>query len=80
VISLVMGEGAGLIGAGAGVGLLGTFWLTQFLRKQLFEVSPADPMVLATVTAVLAGVALLACWLPARRAAKVDPVVALRTE
>ena len=80
VMRLVIGEGARLIGAGVVVGLVASFWLTQFLRQQLFEVSPNDPVVLSAVVVVLSAVALVACWLPARRATKVDPVVALRAE
>ena len=65
---------------GLALGLLAAFWLTRFLQKQLFEVSSSDPVVLGAVVLVLVAVALLACYLPARRAARVDPIVALRCE
>lgn len=80
VLGLVMGEGARLIGAGIVVGLLAAFWLTRFLRSQLFNVSPTDPLVLIAAITVLSAVAVFACWWPARRAAKVNPMVALRSE
>ena len=80
VLQMVVVEGARLVLVGVGVGLLAAFWLTRLLRSQLFEVSPTDPVVMAAVVLLLFAVALLACWLPARRAAKVDPMVALRYE
>lgn len=80
VLSLVMGAGARLIGAGVAVGLIAAFWLTKLLQRQLFGVSAHDPMVLSAAVAVLVVVALVACWLPARRAANVNPITALRTE
>lgn len=76
----VMREGARLIALGGLTGLVVAFWLTQLLQKQLFGVSPHDVGVQAAVVATLAAVGLIACWLPARRAAKVDPMVALRCE
>ncbi len=80
VMKLIVGEGARLVGLGVVLGLVAAFWLTKLLQKQLFGVSPHDPAVLAGVVGVLASVALFACWLPARRAARVDPMVALRAE
>ena len=80
VCALIVGQGASLIVAGMVSGLLASWALTRFLQNQLFDVSPTDPAVLAAVVVVLSAVGLFACWLPARRAAKVDPMVALRTD
>lgn len=76
----VMGRGLSLASLGLGLGL-GTAWgLTRFLQSVLFETSPHDPSTMIAVALVLLVVASLACWLPAQRAAKVDPAVALRSE
>ena len=80
VLLLVMREGARLVGLGVGAGLLAAYWLTRLLEHQLFQVSPTDPLVLTIVVLVLLAVALLACYLPARRATKVNPIEALRCE
>jgi putative ABC transport system permease protein len=83
VLRMVLREGTRLIGGGVVVGLIAAFWLTRILGNQLFklfEVRPNDPVVLAGVVLFLFAVALLACWLPARRAARVDPMEALRYE
>lgn len=76
----VLGDGARLIGAGLGLGVLGAVALGLLLRSQLFGVGSIDPPSLAVVVLALAAIALLACWLPARRATRIDPVVALRDE
>lgn len=77
---LVITQGMWLVGIGLVVGLVAAFGLTQFLKGMLYGVTAFDPSVLASVTALLAVVALAACWLPARRAARVDPVIALRDQ
>jgi ABC-type antimicrobial peptide transport system permease subunit len=69
-----------LSGAGILVGLSAAYGLTRLLRSLLFEVSPTDPLTFAVVPCVLALAALLGGWVPARRAAKVDPMEALRHE
>ncbi len=78
VLRLVGREGLVLAAAGIGVGLAGALALTRLMSSLLFGVSPTDPITFAAVPAMLAAVALAACYLPARRAARVDPTVALR--
>jgi len=80
VLGLVIGQGMRLALGGVALGLAGAVALTQVLRHLLFEVKPGDPLTFAIVPFVLVVVALLACWLPARRAARVDPMEALRNE
>jgi len=77
VFELVLREGLVLIAGGFVLGGLGAFALRKTLETQLFGISVTDPRVLAIVTLVLAAVAILACALPARRATKIDPIVAL---
>jgi predicted permease len=77
VFSLIVSEGLWLVGAGATVGLVGAFAIRRAMATQLFGVQPMDPLVLALVGATLASVAFLACAVPARRAAHIDPVIAL---
>jgi putative ABC transport system permease protein len=76
--NLVFAEGVGLIAGGVISGMAAAFVLARVLRSFLFEVDPADPVTLLAVGALFAGVALLACWEPTRRAAKIDPIEALR--
>ncbi|MCW5556578.1 MAG: ABC transporter permease, partial [Verrucomicrobiae bacterium] len=80
VLALVVGQGMRLALAGVGIGLAAALALSRVLRTLLFEVQPTDPLTFATIPLLLVTVALLACWLPARRAARVDPTEALRSE
>jgi putative ABC transport system permease protein len=78
VLGLVLRRGLLLAGIGIACGVAGSFGLTRLLARFLYEVKPTDPITFATVSALLLAVALFASWFPARRAAKVDPMVALR--
>jgi putative ABC transport system permease protein len=80
VFRLVIGRGMFLALIGVGVGLAGAFGLARFLETLLFQIKPTDALAFTVAPALLLGVALLACYIPARRAMKVDPMVALRCE
>jgi len=80
IVRLIVGEGIRLSITGILLGLLGTMILTRLMRSLLFEVSPNDALTLAGVALLLLAVAFTACYIPARRAAKTDPVAALRHE
>ena len=77
IFGLIVSEGVWLLALGIGVGLAGAFAIRRVMETQLFGVQPMDPVVLALVTGVLGAVALLACAVPARRAARIDPLIAL---
>jgi putative ABC transport system permease protein len=78
IARMVLREGLGLTLVGIAAGLLGAFAATRLMVALLFEVSPTDPLTFAAVPALLAAIALFACWMPARRAAKVPPLEAIR--
>jgi len=80
VLSLVLRQGLTLVVVGIGIGLMGGMWLTKAMSGLLFGVSANDLPTFATVSILLLGVAVAATYIPARRATKVDPIVALRYE
>jgi predicted permease len=80
IIRHTMRRGMGTVVIGISIGLLATFWLSRFVEIMLFDISRHDPLVLAGAVVVFIAVAALASWIPARRAAKIDPMEALRYE
>jgi len=80
VLRLIVGRGLVLAGFGAGIGLLGAFGITRALKSLLYGVSATDPLSFAGIAVLLTGAAFLASYLPARRAARVDPMIAMRYE
>jgi putative ABC transport system permease protein len=80
VLKLIVGQGFKLTLIGVGMGIVGALMLTRFVSSLLYGVRPRDPATFLAVSLLLAGVALLASYIPARRATKVDPMVALRYE
>jgi len=80
ILKVVLGEGARMVVFGVGAGLIGSVLLTQFLETMLFEIKPTDPITFGVITTLLCVVALLACLIPAQRATRVDPLVALHHE
>jgi len=80
ILKIALAEAAWTIAFGLVIGFVGSLFLTRFLQSMLFEVRPSDPVTLFAISALLAGVALLACYVPAHRASRVDPLLALRHE
>ena len=80
VLRSVLGDGARLALLGAGIGVVAALGLTRVMTNMLFGIKPTDPLTFAVVALLLCCVALLACYVPARRAMRVDPMVALRYE
>jgi len=80
VLKLVLGQGMQMVLIGVAVGIAAAIGLTRLLSKMLFAVSATDPLTMVGVSAVLITVALAACYIPARRAMRTDPIVALRYE
>jgi putative ABC transport system permease protein len=79
-LRLVIGQGMALVFIGVALGLGGAFAATRLIRGLLFDIGAADPLTFASVAALITLIALLACYIPARRATKVDPMIALRCE
>jgi ABC-type antimicrobial peptide transport system permease subunit len=80
VLRMILGQGALLAGIGLLLGVVGAVGLRKVLASLLFGVTPTDPLIFAAVVALLALVSFVACYFPARRAARVDPLIALRYE
>jgi putative ABC transport system permease protein len=80
VVSLIVRQAMALVVSGVAAGTIAALFVSQTMTKMLFSVAPTDPMTFGGVAAVLVGVALFASYLPARRATRVDPIVALRAE
>jgi putative ABC transport system permease protein len=80
VLKMIIGQGMVLVLFGLALGLAGALGITRLLKTFLFEVTPTDPVTFGAVALVLAGAAFVACYVPARRAARIDPISALRCE
>ena len=80
ILRMILGQGMSLTLVGVALGLLGALWLTHLFEQLLFEVAASDPPTYVGVAAVLGMAALMACYVPARRAARLDPLIVLRLE
>jgi len=80
VLSMIVNQGLKMVLIGVSLGIVLAFATTRLMERLLYEVKPTDPLTFAGVAFLLVGIALLACWLPARHAAKIDPMEALRHE
>jgi putative ABC transport system permease protein len=80
ILGMILGQGLLLAALGVGIGLAGALAVTGLVKSLLFEVTPTDPVTFIGVAAVLVTAAIMASYLPARRAAAIDPIEALRTE
>ncbi|MGC1768977.1 MAG: FtsX-like permease family protein, partial [Candidatus Acidiferrales bacterium] len=80
ILRMALSEGMQIVAIGLATGLAGAAIMTRLFRSMLFNVAPADPITFATAAAILAAVALMACYIPAQRATQVDPLTALREE
>jgi putative ABC transport system permease protein len=80
ILCMALAEGMRIVVIGLAAGLVGAAIMTRFFRSMLFDIGTTDPITFLSVSAILAGVALFACYIPARRATRVDPLVALRQE
>jgi putative ABC transport system permease protein len=80
VLSMILGQFAALVAVGIALGVAGSLLLTRFIERQLYGVSPTDPVTFIIASLILAAAAMIACYVPARRATKLDPMVVLRYE
>jgi putative ABC transport system permease protein len=80
IVSLILGQGVRLLAFGLLVGFVAAFALSRVMRNLLFGVSETDPLIFFAVGLLLAGAAVIACWIPAHRASRVDPIITLRAE
>ena len=77
---MILGEGGSLLAIGLALGVAGAFLATRVIRGLLFGVEPDDPMTLAGVAMVMAAIGIFACWIPALRAARIDPAITMRAQ
>ena len=80
VLGIILGEGLTTTGVGIALGIIAALALTRTIESLLFGVTPSDPLTFVIITALLLVTAVLAAWLPARRAARIDPLISLRSE